>query len=163
MENEENRSLIDKKAYEDQLANFFSGLIRVDFYQISFIALILFSLSPSYSWTFKVFLEHSWRVWHTCMVRERRQRKSRKAQEDIENGSYNKFCLQVSSCMYVFLTSFCMHGICMWCRGYDMSLAWRISQIDSVFAQPFHFLDSHGVVDFTFFFLVVFLVPLVVG
>jgi len=32
MENEENRSLIDKKAYEDQLANFFSGLIRVDFY-----------------------------------------------------------------------------------------------------------------------------------
>ena len=52
MENEENRGLIHKKAYEDQL---------VTFCQLIFGALSLFSLSLSYSWTLRVFLWHSWR------------------------------------------------------------------------------------------------------
>jgi len=45
MENEENRGLIDKKASEDQLVRFFSSLVSVPFFQFSFGALSLFSLS----------------------------------------------------------------------------------------------------------------------
>jgi len=53
-----------------------------------------------------------------------------------ENGinNYNGFDLQVPSCMYDFLASFGMHGICMWLFGYDLSLAWMIAWIDSGFA-----------------------------
>jgi len=49
MENEKNRGLIDKEAFEDQLerffSRFFSGLVNVTFCQFNFGALILFSLS----------------------------------------------------------------------------------------------------------------------
>ena len=48
MENEENRGVINKKAYEYQF---------VTFCQFSFGALSLFSLS--HSWTLRVFLENS--------------------------------------------------------------------------------------------------------
>jgi len=41
--------------------------------------------------------------------------------------------LHVSSRMYVSLTSFDMHGICMWILGHDLSFAWSISWIDSGF------------------------------
>ena len=67
MENEENRGLINKKAYEDQWA-------RLG--QFSFGALSLFSLSLSYSWLLRILLDHSWRVWHTWILGARRQRKS---------------------------------------------------------------------------------------
>jgi len=50
--------------------------------------------------------------------------------------------------MYDFLSSFGMHGICMWSFGYDLALAWRISWIDSGFVYTCHFLDNHGVVGF---------------
>jgi len=50
MENEENRALINKKASEDQWA-------RLG--QFSFGVLSFLSLSLSYSWTLRVFLEHS--------------------------------------------------------------------------------------------------------
>ena len=43
MENEENRGIIDKKAYEDQLVHF----VSVTFFKLYFGALSLFSLSPS--------------------------------------------------------------------------------------------------------------------
>ena len=52
-------------------------------------------------------------------------------QEDIKISSYNGFLLQLPNCMYVFLTSFWMHGICMWIIDHDLSLAWRIAWIDS--------------------------------
>lgn len=141
MEIEENRCLINKKASKDQWASLFN----VSFCQFSFGALILFSLS--YSWTLRVFLEHSWRVWHTWMLGTRRQRKSRKEQEGIGIRSYNSFFLQVPSCMYVCLISFGMKGICMRSIGHDLPLAWRITQIESGFPQPCHFQESHGVVD----------------
>ena len=50
-----------------------------------------------------------------------------KVQEESEINKYNEFSLQVLSCMYVFLASFGMHGICMWFIGHDLSLAWRIA------------------------------------
>ena len=54
MDIEENRGLIDKKAYENQWA----GLVSV-----SLVSLVLdlshYSLSLSHSWTHRVFLEHS--------------------------------------------------------------------------------------------------------
>ena len=53
MENEENRGLLYKKASEDQLLPFV----------ISFLVLSHYSLSLSYSWILRVFLDHSWRVW----------------------------------------------------------------------------------------------------
>lgn len=75
MENKENRSLIDKKASEDQLACLVSvrlvsvglvivGFVNVNFGQckpgkFSFVALSLFSISLSYSWKLIIFLEHS--------------------------------------------------------------------------------------------------------
>ena len=55
-----------------------------------------------------------------------------KAQEDIGIRNYNEIFLQVPICMYVFLTSFGMHDICMWIIiGHDLSLAWRIVWIDN--------------------------------
>jgi len=62
------------------------------------------------------------------------QRKSRKSQEDIRINNYNRFFLQVSSGMYVFLIIFGMHDICMWFIDHNLSLAWRISWIDSGFS-----------------------------
>lgn len=59
MENEENRGIINKKVSEVQWA-------RLG--QFNFGALSLFSLSLSYSWRFIIFLEHSWRVWHTWIL-----------------------------------------------------------------------------------------------
>jgi len=52
MENEENRGLINKKTSEDQLAS----LVWTSFGGVFF-----YFLSLSYSWTLRVFLEHSWR------------------------------------------------------------------------------------------------------
>ena len=48
MEHEENRGLIDKKAFEDQLVPFFSSVLELPHY----------SLSLSHPWTLRVFLEH---------------------------------------------------------------------------------------------------------
>ena len=129
----------------------------MDFDQFIFGALI-FSLSLSLILLdTQIFLEHSQRSVAYVAFGVRRQRKIMKVQEDIRISNYNKFCLQVLSCMYDFLASFGMHGICRWLFGYDMSLAWRIPQIDNGFSQPCHFLDSHGVVGFTFVLWLVFL------
>jgi len=85
---------------------------------------LLFSLS--YSWTLRVFFEHSWRVWNTWSFLARRKRKSKKVQEGIGINNKNGFCLELLSCMYVFLTSFGMHGTCIWFMGHDLSLTWKI-------------------------------------
>ena len=64
----------------------------------------------------------------------------KKAKEEKESSGghqdqqLHQVCLQVLSCMYVFFTSFGMHGIGMWFIGHDMSLAWRIAWIDNGFA-----------------------------
>jgi len=50
--------------------------------------------------------------------------------------------------MYDFVTSFGMHGICMWFLGYVLSLAWKIAWIDSGFNLASPFLDSHGMMGF---------------
>ena len=91
-------------------------------------------LSLSYSWTLRVSWSTLGGVWHTWSFGPRRQRKSKKSQHDIEINSYNEFFLQVPSCMYIFLTSFGMHGTCMWVLGYYLSLAWRIAWIDNGFS-----------------------------
>ena len=53
--------------------------------------------------------------------------------ENIKINNYSKFCLQIPSCMYVFLTSFGMHGICMWFANCDLSWAWSVVGNDSGF------------------------------
>jgi len=52
----------------------------------------------------------------------------------VRINNYKGFLLQVSSCMYVFLIIFGMHGICMRFIGHDVSLAWAIVWIDSGFS-----------------------------
>ena len=75
----------------------------------------------------RVFLELVWRVWHAWSFGARRQRNSRRVQEDIGINNYNGFCFQLLNFMYIFFTSFVMHGICMWFFGFDISLAWRMT------------------------------------
>jgi len=106
MENKENRGLINKKASEDQWARF--G-------HFSFGALSLFSLSLSlsYSWTLSFFLEHPWRVWHTWILGERRQRKNMKVQEGININNYIIFsCRYRVACMIYSLVLACMAHAC---------------------------------------------------
>ena len=102
MEIEENRGIIDKKVSEDK----FMVLVTSTFCQFSFGAL---SLSLSYSWTLRVFLEHSWRSMPYLGFRATRQRKRKKVKENIKINNW-KFCLKVPSCIYDFLVSFDIHG-----------------------------------------------------
>jgi len=51
MENEENRDLIDKKDSKDQFMAFVSSMVELSLYSLS--------LSLTYSWTLRLFLEHS--------------------------------------------------------------------------------------------------------
>ena len=104
MVNEENRGLVHKKASQDQL---------VTFCQFSVGTLSLFSLSLSYSWRLRVFLEKSWRVWHTWIFGARRQRKSRKVQEGIGINNYIGFsCKYRVACMLSSLVLACMAHAC---------------------------------------------------
>lgn len=116
-------SMIKKKSFEDHFTTF------VNF---SFELSTLSSLS--YYCTLRVFLEHSWSIVAYLGIGVRKERKSRKAQGDNGINNYNMFSLQVPSCIYDFLASFGIHGICMWLFGYDFSLTWRIVWIDSGFA-----------------------------
>jgi len=98
MENEENRGLIHKKAFEDQL---------VTFCQFSFGALSLFSLSLTFSWTHRVFLEH-------FGIGARKAKKARESEDQAGKGRIKQLqqeSLQVSTCMCSVLARFGMHGI----------------------------------------------------
>ena len=121
MENEENRGLIHKKASEDQLGSFC---------QLNFGVLSLFSLSLILLATYS-FL----RALLEGMAYLDSWSKKAKEEQDSARGhchqQIHQIFLQVSSFMYGFFPSFCMHGICMWFLGCDMSLACRISWIDS--------------------------------
>jgi len=89
------------------------------FHQFCFGALI-FYLSLSHTLRhLELFLENSWRSVAYLGFGVRRQRKRRKAQEDIEINNYNRFFLQIPSYTYDFLTTFGMHGICMWLFGHE--------------------------------------------
>ena len=70
-EKEENKSLVNKKDFEDQWE-------ILDQFNFGALSLFSLSLSLSYSWIPKVFLEHSWRVKHTWSFRAIRKRKSSK-------------------------------------------------------------------------------------
>lgn len=72
MENKENRSFINKKAYEDQWA-------RLGEFSVG--ALSLFSLS--YSWTFRFFLEHSGIGVRKIKKVKRKQISSRERQDQV--------------------------------------------------------------------------------
>ena len=66
-ENEENRGLNDKKAYEDYFTTLFS--FRLEIFSI---------LLLSYSFSLRSFLENYWSTLEYIGFGERRQRKSRK-------------------------------------------------------------------------------------
>jgi len=56
--------------------------------------------------------------------------------------------LQVTCCMYDFLASFGMHGICMCVFGYFLSISWVLLGFNSSFILSLPFLDNHGVKGF---------------
>ena len=98
MENVENRGLINKNASEDQWA-------RLG--QFSFGALSLFSLSLSYSWTLRIFLEH-------FGIGARKENKARGRKDQVGKGRIKQLqqaSLQVSTCMCIFLARFGIHRI----------------------------------------------------
>ena len=103
--------------------------LSVQFWNSHF--LLTLSISLSYSWKLRVFLSTLEGVWHTWSFGATRKRKRRKAQEDIGINNYDVFFLQVLRSIYVFFTSFGMHGICMWFVDCDLSWAWRVVGIDS--------------------------------
>jgi len=64
-------------------------------------------LSLSYSWTLRVFLEH-------FGIEARKTKKARGSKDQAEKGKIKQLqqaSLQVSTCMYIFLARFGMHGI----------------------------------------------------
>ena len=135
MENEEKIGMIDENAFEDQF---------IEFCQFSFGALIFYSLSHTLG-----HLEYSWGtlggVRHTWDFEQEGKERQESARGHRDQQLQQNFS-QLSSFLYDFLSSYGMHGICMWQFGYDLSLAQRNAWIDGVFSQAFHFLDSHGVV-----------------
>ena len=121
MENEENRGLIHKNAYEDELESFF---------QLNFGALSLFSLSLILLGT-QSFLGA---LLEGVAQLDSWSEKAKEEQESARGHRHqhlHQIFLQVSLCMYGFFPSFGMHGTCMWFLGCDLSLAWRISWIDN--------------------------------
>ena len=74
MENEENRGLIHKKASEGQL---------VTFCQFNLVTLSHYSVSLSYSWILRVFLEHFGIGERKAKEGKRKQRSSRERQDQI--------------------------------------------------------------------------------
>ena len=96
MENEENRGLINKKPYEDQL---------VPFCQFSFGALCLFSLS--HSWTLREFLEHS-NIGSRKVKEGPRRQRSRKEEQHLVAIVGLIASIDLHVC---FLARFGMHGV----------------------------------------------------
>jgi len=88
----------------------------------SVLELSHFSLSLSYSWILRVFLEHSWRggILGFWSKKEKEEQESARGHRDQQ---LHQICVQVPSCMHDFFTSLDMHGICMWILGHDLSLA----------------------------------------
>ena len=71
MGNEENRGLIDKKDFEDQLVPFFSSVFELSH----------FSLSPSHSLTLRFFLEH-------FGIGERNEKERKEEQDQVDTTRF---------------------------------------------------------------------------
>ena len=98
MENEENRGLIHKKAFEDQLLTYF---------QFSFRSLSLFSLSLSLSqsWTHQVY----WSTLALEQERKKRQEEAKIKQGKARSSNYNRLHCRVRlACVFSLLDSACM-------------------------------------------------------
>ena len=106
MENEENRGLINKKAFEDQLERFFTKLLINAILELS-----LFSLS--YSWILRVFLEHSWAVWNTWIFGEKGKLRVGKHKRTSRSKTTMSFsCKYQVACMISLLVLACMTYTC---------------------------------------------------
>jgi len=128
-QNEENKGLNNKKAYEDQFTTFVSSSFGSPIH----------SLILSYSCTLRAFLEHAWRILVFTWIWRKKAKESRKAQGNMWINIYIWIALQVIDCMCGFLVNLWMHGICMWFSGYVLSLT-CITWIDNGFSLPFPFL-----------------------
>ena len=81
---------------------------------LTFVSSILelshYSLSLSHSWILRVFLESSWRVWHTWSFGARRKRKSKRIVGSMTTKDFSSR-YQVS-CMFSSLALTCMAYSC---------------------------------------------------
>ena len=124
MENEENRGLIHKKAYEDQL---------VTLCQFSFGVLSLFSLSHTLG-----YLEFSWSTLALEQERKRRQEEAKIKQEKAGSSNYNRLhCRYRLACVFSLLELACMQlHVVIFYHGIGFA------RCDSIFSIAFPFLDS---------------------
>jgi len=103
MENEENRGLIHKKLSEDKLISFcwFSfGALSLFFF--SLILLVL-----------RVFLENSWRVWHTWILEQEGKGREGKYKRTWGSTTTTRFsCRYLVACMFTHLVFPCMEYAC---------------------------------------------------
>jgi len=121
MENEENRGIIHKKAFEDQLATFC---------QFSFGALSLFFLSLTHSWKGK--------------EGKRKQISSKERQDQAHTtGFLAGINLHVHFPCYIW-----NEWHCMW---FFFITAWVFPSVTMFFSLALSFPDSHGVMGFSCF------------
>ena len=126
METEENRGLIHKKAYENQL---------VTFCQFSFGALSLFSLSLSLTLGH---LEFSWSTLKLEQEMKIRQEEANIKQGKVGSSSYNRLhCRYQLACVYSLLDLACM-GLHVVFSHHGMGF----SRYESIFNLALSFLDS---------------------
>jgi hypothetical protein len=81
---------------------------------VQFWSSLIISLSLSHTLGY---LEFSWSTLGGCGILGFWSKKAKEEQESARghrDQQLHQIFLQVPSCMYVFLTSFGMHGICMW-------------------------------------------------
>ena len=134
MENEENRRLFDKNAYEDQLVPF---IILVS-------ELSLYSLCHTLGQ-----LEFSWCISTLDQERKRRKRGRKYQARKSRIKQLQRDSLQVSIFMCGFLAIFGMHNVACVFLVLLLSWAWIFPSVKMFFSLALAFLDSHGFMGFS--------------
>ena len=129
MENEENRGLIDKKAYEDQLVPFFNSVLDLSHY------------SPSLSlFNTQIFLGSLWHWIEKCKEGNRKEGERKK---ERDQATETRFFAVID--FHVCFPCQIWHAwYCMW---FFYGMEWFFLGVTMFLAQTFHF-HSHGVMEF---------------
>ena len=108
------------------------AFVSSTFCEFNFGALSLFSLSLILLNT-QIFLEELLVGVEYLYSWSKKAKEEQESTRGHQDQQLHHIFLQVTSCMYVSFITLYMHGIWMWFIGSDMSLAWRMVEIDSGF------------------------------
>lgn len=129
MENKENRGLIDKNYYENQLVPFFSSVLELS------LPLSLLDI------------ELSWSTLVLDQERQRRKEEGRSKQGRAGSSKYNKIL-----CRYRFASVFSLLDLaCMVLHVVLCYYGMGFARHDNVLSLVLPFPDSHGAMGFSFF------------